>query len=474
MSYEQPRIISVNGRVIKISHLDVLTKPQTYLGAKASSSDTSLTVVNSGGFAEDDLIIVGKIGSENTEQVSITAAVSTVTGLTVDALSFTHPIGTPVRKVLFNQYKIYGNSSNTSVGATLLATVNIAFDESETQYVNTGTEYDYYFVLPYNSGSSASGSYSDGLAQSTGYPKNSVGSVISSVLASTMKKMNDKITIEWFLDEINECLDVISGELKRWSFLQNFDKIIGQTVMGTFSVSLPSDIDKEESFKSILSFHLSSKGDLTYVDKKEFDSLLENVARTEVRTEASASDTTLEVNNSYDFDDEGTVNVYIAGVKYSITYTGITRSATAGVLTGIPASGDGSITVTIPADTNIWQREQSGIPMYWTIYKKAGESFIYIWPLPDSSNDNFNMLLDYHTTRTLVDSMTDVFEIKRYAIIKSWLKWKIRGFDKSGGRLDENDVDYKLFLGYLRSLIRTEISGQKHKMKPKVNKIEYS
>ena len=265
MSYEQPRIISVNGRVIKIAHLEILTKPQTYLGAKAVTAATTLTTVNSSGFADDDLLIVGKLGSENTEKVSITAAVSSKTSITSSALTFDHGVGTPIRKILFDQYKIYGNTTNTTVAATLIATIDVAFDEEETQYINNGTEYDYYFVLPYNSATTTDGSYSDGISQENSYPKNSVGSIIDAVLTSTMKKTNDRITIKWFLDEINECLDVIGGKLKRWSFLQNFDYILGQSLRGSYKYTLPTDIDKEESYKSVLSVHSSSNTSLKYV-----------------------------------------------------------------------------------------------------------------------------------------------------------------------------------------------------------------
>jgi hypothetical protein len=80
---------------------------------------------------------------------------------------------------------------------------------------------------------------------------------------------------------------------------------------------------------------------------------MEGVKHTQVTTEAVATQTTLEIDNSYDFDDSGSVNLFISGTLYTITYTGVTRSATAGILTGIPASGDGSITVTIPVDTDI-------------------------------------------------------------------------------------------------------------------------
>lgn len=77
------------------------------------------------------------------------------------------------------------------------------------------------------------------------------------------------------------------------------------------------------------------------------------VKKTQVRTQATAGATTLEIDNSYDFLDTGSVTVFLDGDLHEITYTGVTRSATAGVLTGIPAAGTGSITETIAVDTNV-------------------------------------------------------------------------------------------------------------------------
>ena len=117
----------------------------------------------------------------------------------------------------------------------------------------------------------------------------------------------------------------------------------------------------------MIALRIGTRGNLDYLDPVWFDAQMSGVKRTQVTTQATSGQTTLAINNSYDFADSGSVNIYVSGTKYSITYTGVTRSATAGVLTGVPASGTGSISVTIAVDTYVWQDENEGIPTNFTV-----------------------------------------------------------------------------------------------------------
>src|SRR3990167_9714432 len=104
--------------------------------------------------------------------------------------------------------------------------------------------------------------------------------------------------------EINACLRYIQGKLKRWSRYLIADFVIGQTARGVFDYALPSDIYDSETNKSILQVRIGTMLEpLLPLDEKEFDDQLREVAHTQVSTEATAGATTLEVDNSYDFND---------------------------------------------------------------------------------------------------------------------------------------------------------------------------
>ena len=196
---------------------------------------------------------------------------------------------------------------------------------------------------------------------------------------------------------------------------------------------------------------------------------MEGVLVTEVRTQASANDTSLALDNSYDFADSGTATVYVSGTRYDLTYTGVTRSTTAGVLTGIPASGTGSISVTIAVDINVWQNPSEGEPSVFGVW----DGSLYIWPLPDANFDNLNLYLDYYTVRTVVNSAGDSIEGSRYDAVKHWLVAEIRAQSNAMGRMDLNDPDWQKFLAIVSDLVRLEVSGQKRKWKPKINRVDY-
>lgn len=470
MSYEKPRIVDVRGRTITIAHLEQPNAPSTILTVDAAASATSFTVLDTAGFAQNQYVVLGQLGVEQSEIKTVNAAVSAGTALTLTTSTFAHGAGTPLKRILFNQWRIYGNSTNTTSGATLVATVDVQVDAPQTTYVNTSTEFSFYFALPYDSAAGiTSTDYSDGVANSTSYADNTVGSLMNASLDEAKGKMGGVVTNTWFLREINDCLRFITGKLKRWSYLESFDYVLGTALRGTYSFAIPSDIEDANSNKSILGVRVGADDNLTYQDKRQWENRLQDVIRTEVRTEGAVGATTLAIDNSYDFADSGTVVVYVSGTQYDITYTGVTRSATAGILSGVPASGTGSITATIPVDTNVWQSESEGEPSYFTVY----DGNLYLWPLPDSSSDNKNVYLDYHTKRTAVDSMSDAIEGSRYDAVKHWLVWKLRSLSNATGQKDLNDGDYLLFKEILRDLIRLETSGQKYKKRPRYNFIDY-
>lgn len=470
MAYEKPRIINVKGRNIQIAHLELPTHPLTYLTADAAAAATSLTVLDNVGFVQNYPILVGNLGSNQTEIKKVNAAVTAGTSLTSTGLTFAHSVGAPVRRILFDQWKIYGNSTNSTSGATLVATVDMQVDAAFTNYVNTGTEYNYYFALPYDSLNTVTGdSYSDGVANSGAYSSNMVGALINSALDATKSKLGGIITLEWCMREINDCLRFMTGKLKRWSFLQSYNYVLSQAQRGLLAYSLPSDIEDANSPKSILDVRIGGEEGLVYWDKKQWEIETRTLIYTTIRTSAIAGDTSLLITNSYDFPDYGSVNVYVSGTKYTVTYTGVTRSATTGVLTGVPASGTGSITVGMASGLNVFVNQQEGIPRGFSVW----DGYLYIYPMVDATYDNANIYLDYNTSRTAVDSAGDTIEGPRYDAVKHWLAWKLRCQNNSSGQLDPNDGDHIMFREILTDLVRKEISGQKYRMKPRVNSIDY-
>lgn len=307
--------------------------------------------------------------------------------------------------------------------------------------------------------------YSDGIQYGT-WDRSSVGFMIDRAFKDLSLDFSDKITIQDCYEWVNEGLKLIQGKLKRWPEHYSYNAVLGQASRGTNILAMPTDAYDTETNKSLIALRMGTRGNLDYLDPVWFDAQMYGVKRTQVTTQATSGQTTLAINNSYDFADSGSVNVYVSGTKYSITYTGVTRSATAGVLTGVPASGTGSISVTISADTYVWQDENEGIPTNFTV--RNGN--IEFYPLADGNEDNANIYGDYSKVITMVDSDGDAIDLQRYDMVSDYLKWRMEQKAKNDNKMEPSGW-FLAFKEKLNDAIRTLPQNNRFPMRPTINKM---
>lgn len=442
----------------------------TALNADIAASSSTITVDSIDGFAVNQVILIGELGQEDSEIIK-THPSTTPSGSTITLASNTtkaHSARTKVYLIEFDAVEV--SHADTLTGAkSVLATPSIQADQLIQVYTDTTETAGFYFARYKETIGNTFGSYTDGVPYG-GWADTQVGHCIQKALDENKESLSDIITLRNCFDWINDGLRYIAGKLRRFPQYQKLNTIIGQTVRGSFLITLPTDIYDKNTRRSIKGVRLGRNGyPLRLIDPYEFENQQTKVVYTQVRTEASATDTTLEVDNSYDFDDSGTVSVYISGTKYDITYTGVTRSDTAGVLTGIPASGDGSISVTIPVDTYVFQNEQEGQPIYATVRNGNLE----IFPLPDSSYDNENIYMDYFTEIDQANSLGDTIDAQRYDMLCDYLTYRIKMKKENNGNLDPGNGWFISFRDKLNDYIRVLIPTFKNKMRPNVNRIQY-
>lgn len=307
--------------------------------------------------------------------------------------------------------------------------------------------------------------YSDGVQYGT-WDRSSVGFMIDRALKDLSLDFSDKITLADCYEWINSGIKYIQGKLKRWPEHYSYNAVLGQATRGTNILAMPTDAYDTETNKSLIALRIGTRGKLDYLDPVWFDAQMNGVKRTQVTTAAAAADTSLYIDNSYDFADSGSVNVYISGTKYNITYTGVTRSATAGVLTGVPASGTGSISVTIPVDTYVWQDENEGIPANFTV--RNGN--IEFYPLVDANEDNVNIYGDYAKVATMVDSGSDTIDYQRYDMLEDYLKWRMEQKAKNDNKMEPSGW-FVVFKEKLNDTIRTLPQNNRFPMRPTINRM---
>lgn len=467
------------------SQLQAGAVAESHLTAEIAAGTGTLTVKNIIGFGINQILLIEELGSENAEIV-LTHGSTVPSGTTVTLASNTvktHPAGSRVRVIIYNQFELKRGTTTVAADASALTTATtanfnpisaigsgmVAVDPTRVVQAHETSEHTsgYYFARYKNSITSDFSGYTDAVVFG-GYAENTVGYMMHQALSDLELTLSEKITLKDIFHWLNEGMREIKGKIKRWPEHFADNAIIGQVSRGIRVVAMPSDIYDTETNKSIVGLRIGTGVNLIYQDPSEFDALLLGESVTQVRTQAVATDTTLAVDNSYDFADSGTLNFYISGTKYSVTYTAVTRDTASGAtaaFTGIPASGTGSISVTIPVDTNIWQGEVEGVPSHYTV--RNGQ--IEFTPLADGAEDQANVYMDYNKVATAVNSQGDAIDFQRYGILQPYLTWRMFCKQKLAGALDPKSYWYTNYKERLNDAIRTLPQSRTAKWAPKIN-----
>lgn len=209
--------------IIPVYNPSVDNLERTYLSQGLSAGVTALVVDNNNSFVINDRVMIGELGRERTEIVTVTGAVTAGTALTVGATTFPHEAGSPVTQLRYDQVKYYRSTTGTTGTYTLLTTVNMDVDNADllTNYDDTtGLSTYYYKVSFYHSVSTIESSLSDAIAGS-GYARNTVGFMIDEILREAADEQEEFTTrteiLGWF-NEVND--DLLTRAKKPYDFLR--------------------------------------------------------------------------------------------------------------------------------------------------------------------------------------------------------------------------------------------------------------
>lgn len=431
------------------------------------SGTNAIYVYSLTNFSVDLILLIGELGEEGSEIIKThhsTAPLGDTVTLASN-MSKDHAKDSNVYIIPYDQLKI-SHASTIDGTKSVVAMVNIDPERIETIYNDAPYSTGYYFVQYYNSITGVFSSYSDAISVD-GYSENTVASAIQQALDETGKELSGKLTTNILIQKLNMMLRLVRGKLKKWNDYQKFDEVIGAISRGENRVSMPLDAYDVNSYRSVLSLRIGSGTSLLYIDKKEYDDIMQSTTRTTVKTEPVVGATSFVLNDTKDLPETGGVSVYVNGEKYSVQYTA--NDISTGTLSGIPATGDGSITYAFPVNSNVWHGETESEPNYFTIYG----GYVYFSTLPNSTQHGNNIFMNYYTDIVTVDSEGDELKMPRYEMAVYYLKSWIRAITENNGKFDFNDPDYAFFQEILRDAIRRENSGQKFKTRPKLNGISY-
>lgn len=395
-----------------------------------AAAGTTLTVIDNDGWSDNDWFILGYPGDGQTEACDINqASITRGTSLTVtNSLKFAHGIDTPMTQIYETYIEIWGASSLTGTKTAIAQTTSailIQWDKPWTEYNVSGTQYAYYFVRFSNGAASpVVGDYSDGVAR-TGLGVTTAEDIIQNALNLTGESINDLITREFCIRELNNWQDDVTAR-RNWSWeIVDEQTITSTTNTNKYALSgLSSTLKHTDSDKSIIAVRF---GDdiLDKMDWLEYLDSQEGVAYTTLSADIAIGATSCTLTDSYEFSETGTI---VIGTD-TVTYTANTE--TTGVLSGIPSSGDYSFASTHSSGDAVWQGITPGKPTKFCIYNDN----IYTEKPVSSTYAGYKFKVSYYKKISAFSDYADTTDIPFVYLGQYWLaariEYKKRNFNEA-------------------------------------------
>lgn len=230
-------------------------REKTSLTDVVAAAATTLTVagVDTNAWADNDYLIIGEIGSPTAEIMQVNGAVSDGTSLTIDrsgsagGTRFAHAIGEPVYRIDYNRVEFNRNSSDTTVGVSVLTTTEIQPDDNYTRYEDINNSTGYGFVRFNNQTTGGFSSYSDGVnyeasGEASSYDPRTLWRVRRRVRVLLDEDRPDsKLSDDALRDAINDKQRDI-GHQRLWSFYESERSF--SSVANQHAYSIPSTVQK--------------------------------------------------------------------------------------------------------------------------------------------------------------------------------------------------------------------------------------
>lgn len=394
---------------VPIDPLLVDPPAQTFLSADAAAGVSQISVANITGFAVNQILLIGDPGNQNSEIIKTSTSSPPASGIVflASTTAFAHTASTPVTILYYDNVQ-YFTAATPSGTKTFLGSNNIVADSVNTDYNDTAASSGFYFARFHNSIGSTNSVYSAPVPV-TGYDMFSARAIIDAALGMINKQTSPVFTDEFAFQMIDACQMEVLREFKRWSFMQSFNTIIGTTEEGTWKIATPDDLDDNVTYKSIWNFRIGREYDMVWVDKAEFDALIQGTGYSTVASAASAGAFSIILDSTKDFTTQGAVQIG------SSTYTFTANDTASGTLTLQTALINNAA-----VDQDVFQFVGLGYPSYWTIW----DGFVYHWPPTSSQYAGRNYWMDYY--KKLVQTTTDYQSIvlPDPTVVQYYLAWK--------------------------------------------------
>lgn len=216
---------------------------KTFVSRAIAAGATAIPVKNSDRFATTERILLGEMGQEHSEILTIGSLTDTQITLSAGG-AFSHSVDDPVYKVRYDQVRFYRSIAGVDGSYSLLATVDMDVDNADlqTRYDDTtGLSTYYYKVSFYNSVSTLESEQSDPVI-GTGYTRGTLGKAIDEFLREVRDEEQQFITRQILIDWANECNDDLQERTEKpFDFLHT--RLVKARTASTNYIDFPTDDD---------------------------------------------------------------------------------------------------------------------------------------------------------------------------------------------------------------------------------------
>lgn len=209
--------------VIPAYNIETQGLEKSYLANPYAANTTSIEVKNNNRFSANDRVMIGGMGNEKTEIVTVSSANANGTTVVIGATVFEHSADDPVYVLPFDQVKFYRSTTGIAGAYSVISTQNMDVDNADltTKYDDTtGLSTYYYKFTFYHSVSTVESAFSDIIAGS-GWRREQVGHIIDEVLQEVSDPNEVNITRLELLGYFNDVNDDLQMNVaKPYDFLR--------------------------------------------------------------------------------------------------------------------------------------------------------------------------------------------------------------------------------------------------------------
>jgi hypothetical protein len=389
--------------------------PKAVLNAPVSVGGTSLGVYSNTGFAgTNKYVLVGNPGFLDAEIVTFTS-VTGGTIITVGALKYDHPQGTPVyliqaNKVAFSYCStLTGAFAYVPTGVIAADAVDIMADNEFTTYTDNTNSAGYGKAIFYNSGAAATYGSAYEIIRYDGDEHTSRGFVKQLALEEMYATIDGQVITEDYLNR-----QVVQADLRfreeKLQWKEDTNELVIPTVLGQTRYDLRTYIKEAKNIYSI-QFAKILNQDMDLVTYDVFKERLGSAVSTTLAANIVLLplDVTVTVADASDLATEGTITVGSDTLSYT------SKNNTTNVLSGVTG-----ITMAHTLGEEVWQNNATDKPYMATVF----DGYLYTYPVINATEDLYNICLVYNKQYTNITLDSDELAFPFYLYV-TFLKTKI-------------------------------------------------